>query len=139
MIYRVERPFEYMDNLQELKVKCPTCGHSSVMPVFVDVKICNHCKHKVQNNTFTYFEYKLRKTMKERENMTDSEKNYIELEIMQELGLLEEGTNIMELQAQYEQEKKDQEITEMIEANEPEQELENHMVIGEYYENGSEE
>lgn len=63
MIYKVENSYKYLDSLQVLKVKCPNCGHSSVMPVFVDTKICSHCKHKIQNNTKEYFNYKLRKTI----------------------------------------------------------------------------
>lgn len=67
MIYKAEKPFEYMDKIQDLKVKCPNCGHTSVMPVYVDTKICNHCKHKIQNNSKEYFNYKLRKMVKEKE------------------------------------------------------------------------
>ena len=67
MIYKAEKPFEYMDKIQDLKVKCTNCGHTSVMPVYVDTKICNHCKHKIQNNSKEYFNYKLRKMVKEKE------------------------------------------------------------------------
>lgn len=66
--------------------------------------------------------------------MSEEEKHYIELELMQELGLLEPGTNIMELQAEWDKEKQDDEIFQMVEENEPDYELENHMVLGEYYE-----
>jgi hypothetical protein len=72
--------------------------------------------------------------MKEKEQeMTEDERYYIELEILQEEGMLEEGTNIMELMAQHDVEKQDEEMAEIIEENKPEKELENHMVLGEYY------
>ena len=77
MNYRCEKPFEYLNKLQDLKVKCLNCGHSSVMPVFVDTKICSHCKHKVINNSKEYFNYKLRKMVKEKEM---GKKNNYELE-----------------------------------------------------------
>ena len=69
MIYKVENPNKYTDNLQDIKVKCPNCGHSFVIPVFLDTKICKHCNHKVHNNTKMYFDYKLKKMMKERNEM----------------------------------------------------------------------
>lgn len=56
--------------------------------------------------------------------MSDDQKAYLELEMLQELGLLEEGANIMTMMP-----------TKEVEIEEPTQELENHMVIGEYYEN----
>ena len=65
--------------------------------------------------------------------MTEDEKYYIELEVLQELGLLEKGTNIMELMAQHDIEKRDEEIDIMVQEQEPVKELENHMVLGEYY------
>ena len=65
--------------------------------------------------------------------MTEDEKFYIELEILQEEGLLEKGTNIMKVMAQHDIEKRDNEIDEMVKEQEPEKELENHMVLGEYY------
>lgn len=134
MIYKVENPDKYSDNLQDLKVKCPNCGHSFIIPVFIDSKVCKHCNHIVHNNSKLYFDYKLRKAMKEKEQeMTEDEKYYIELEILQEEGMLEEGTNIMELMAQHDVEKQDEEMAEIIEKNKPEKELENHMVLGEYY------
>lgn len=66
--------------------------------------------------------------------MSEEEKHYIELELMQEFGLLEPGANIMELQAEWDKEKQDDEVFQMVEENEPDYELENHMVLGEYYE-----
>lgn len=52
--------------------------------------------------------------------MTEDERYYIQLEIMQEFDYLEKGTNIMELLAQREQEE---------EVEKPVVELENHMVV----------
>ena len=46
----------------KLKVKC-SCGHTQVMPVFVDVANCTHCGKKIYNNTELYFKYKLRKEL----------------------------------------------------------------------------
>ena len=61
--------------------------------------------------------------------MSEEQRAYHELEIMQELGMLEEGTNICEILDEYVEEKKEmKEIKEV-----PSVELENHMVIGEYY------
>lgn len=129
-----ERPYEYYNKISDINVRCPYCGHTNIMPVFVDTKICHYCKHKIQNNTRDYFNYKLRKEIEKKEQeMTEDEKYYIELETMQELGMLEEGANIMELMAEHDIEKQDEEMAEIIEENEPEKELENHMVLGEYY------
>ena len=66
-IYRVENPWEYSQKMQDIKVKCPHCGHTNTMPVFVDAKICNWCKNKIYNNSPAYFKYKLRKEMKKYE------------------------------------------------------------------------
>lgn len=61
--------------------------------------------------------------------MTEEQRAYHELEMMQELGMLEEGTNICEILDEYVEEKREmKEIKEV-----PSVELENHMVIGEYY------
>ena len=61
--------------------------------------------------------------------MSEEQRAYHELEMMQELGMLEEGTNICEILDDYVEEKREmKEIKEV-----PSVELENHMVIGEYY------
>ena len=52
-----------MDKFDKLKVKCKYCGHSMIMKVQQDYKICDFCKHKVNNNTRDYFTYKLRKEL----------------------------------------------------------------------------
>lgn len=58
--YKVEKPDKYLEKIQELKVRCPYCGHTIVIPVFVDKQICSYCKRKVQNNSLLYFKYKMR-------------------------------------------------------------------------------
>ena len=49
-----------LKKLKELNVRCQ-CGHTFIMPVYVDSKICTNCGRKVQNNSLLYFKYKLRK------------------------------------------------------------------------------
>lgn len=61
--------------------------------------------------------------------MTSDQKYYHELEIMQELDLLEKGTNICELSEAHRQEVKDSETY----TEEIKKEIENHIVIEEYY------
>lgn len=67
--------------------------------------------------------------------MSDEQKAYHELEMMQELGMLEEGTNIAKVLETYVEDKK------AVSASREEQpqtfvELENQMVVGEYYNEG---
>lgn len=59
--------------------------------------------------------------------MSETQKAFHELETMQELGMLEEGTNICEILDDYIESKQE------IEYDDSYKELENHMVIGEYY------
>jgi hypothetical protein len=59
--------------------------------------------------------------------MSEEQKLYHELETMQEYGYLEEGTNIAEALEQYIEDNLEEETEDTYE------ELENHMVIGEYY------
>lgn len=56
-----------LNELEELKVKCQ-CGHTLILPVYLDSGICNHCGNKVKNNTKLYFKYKLRKEIKKNGN-----------------------------------------------------------------------
>lgn len=51
-----------LSELEKLKVKCP-CGHSMVMPVYLDYMICDYCGRKVLNNTKLHFMYKVRKEL----------------------------------------------------------------------------
>ena len=67
--------------------------------------------------------------------MSDEQKAYHELEMMQELGMLEKGTNIAKVLETYVEDKK------AVSASREEQpqtfvELENQMVVGEYYNEG---
>ena len=48
-----------------LRVSCPYCNHKSMMPVFMDERLCYWCKRKIKNNTKAYFKYKLRQKQKE--------------------------------------------------------------------------
>lgn len=63
--------------------------------------------------------------------MSDEQKLYHELEGMQELGLLKEGTNISEILDEYVELNKKIEIVEKTN-----DEIENQMVVGEYYNEG---
>lgn len=64
--YKYDTVAKYSDAMEELKVKC-SCGHSTVMPVFVNQKICSFCGNIVKNNTKAYFLYKLRKELNKNE------------------------------------------------------------------------
>lgn len=59
--------------------------------------------------------------------MSEDQKLYHELEGMQELGLLEEGTNISNILEDY------KELNQEIEIKTTNDEIENQMVVGEYY------
>ena len=63
--------------------------------------------------------------------MSEEQKLYHELEGMQELGLLKEGTNISEILDEYVELNKKIEIVEKTN-----DEIENQMVVGEYYNEG---
>lgn len=52
-----------LSQLEELKVEC-SCGHKTIMPVYLDTTICSYCKKRIKNNTKLYFMYKLRKELK---------------------------------------------------------------------------
>lgn len=63
--------------------------------------------------------------------MSEEQRLYHELEGMQELGLLKEGTNISEILDEYVELNKKIEIVEKTN-----DEIENQMVVGEYYNEG---
>lgn len=65
--------------------------------------------------------------------MSEEQRAYHELEMMQELGMLEEGTNICEILDEYVETKKEKVI------ETPNIEIENQMVVGEYYSNEGED
>lgn len=58
---------KYQDELSKLVVKC-TCGHSKMIPVFLDKVLCDYCGKTIKNTTKLHFKYKLRKLIKEKEN-----------------------------------------------------------------------
>lgn len=62
--------------------------------------------------------------------MTDDQRYFHELEAMQELGLIE--GNICEIMGQHDIEKRDDELTKLEESS-SNQDLENHIVETEYY------
>ena len=51
-----------LEMYSSIKVKCK-CGHSQVIPVFMDVANCSFCGKKIHNNTKLYFKYKMRKEL----------------------------------------------------------------------------
>lgn len=53
-----------MQEYAKIKVKCKYCGHTNTMPVFMDTRICNHCKKLIYNNTKVYFKYNLIKELR---------------------------------------------------------------------------
>ena len=63
--------------------------------------------------------------------MSDDQRYFHELEAMQELGLIK--GNICEMMGQHDIEKRDDELTNLINENSSNQELENHIVESEYY------
>lgn len=56
----LDDPAKYDKAVAEIKAKCK-CGHTSVMPVFVDSKICSYCGSIIKNNSRGFFKYRLRK------------------------------------------------------------------------------
>ena len=52
------------ETYNEIKVKCKHCGHTNKIPVYVDTQNCWFCHIKLQNNTKSYFKYKMRKLMR---------------------------------------------------------------------------
>lgn len=63
--------------------------------------------------------------------MNEEQRAYHELEMMQELGMLKKGTNITKVLEDYVEDKK--ELENYKEKTNTYVELENHMVVGEYY------
>jgi ribosomal protein L37AE/L43A len=52
-----------IETYTNIKVKCPRCGHTQVIPVYLDSNNCSYCGKKLRNNTRLYFKYKLRKEL----------------------------------------------------------------------------
>ena len=40
----LEKPAKYHDAIADIKSKCK-CGHTKVIPVYVDRILCNYCGH----------------------------------------------------------------------------------------------
>ena len=51
---------KYQDKLAKLKVKCKHCGHTKVIPKFLDKVICNWCGHAIYRDPKKEFEERLR-------------------------------------------------------------------------------
>lgn len=49
---------KYADEMAKLKVKC-SCGHSVIVPAFVDRKLCRYCHRYVYKDPQTEFRYKM--------------------------------------------------------------------------------
>lgn len=69
--------------------------------------------------------------------MSEDQRLFHELEAMQELGIL--GDDLNKVYTQMLQEKKDEELTELINENKPVINDENQMVVGDYYKEEGEE
>lgn len=63
----LEEPAKYHDAIADIKSKCK-CGHTKVIPVYVDRIICNYCGHWIYRTPKLEFEYKLREEMKKNDN-----------------------------------------------------------------------
>ena len=64
LMTKYEEDTKIMQEYNKIKVKCKCCGHTNTIPVFMDTKICSFCKNKINNNTKTYFKYKLIKELR---------------------------------------------------------------------------
>ena len=56
-----------------IKVKCK-CGHSIIIPVWVNYRVCSYCGKRIRNNTKAWFKYQFKKKAKEIQdgNSTDN-------------------------------------------------------------------
>ena len=66
--YKKENPEKYAKACEEIKMLCPVCQHTLMIPVYIQYKVCSWCGCKTLNNTKARFNYMLRKKMKENEN-----------------------------------------------------------------------
>ena len=64
--YRKEEPEKYAKGLQEIQLLCK-CGHSIMIPVQDEDKICSYCGNKVKNGTWARFKYLYFKTRREKD------------------------------------------------------------------------
>ena len=44
-----------IETYTNIKVKCDRCGHTQVIPVYLDESNCSFCGKKLRNNTRLYF------------------------------------------------------------------------------------
>ena len=65
---RVENPMKYHNKIANIKHKCKHCGHTIIIPEFVDRNLCDHCGHWIYRTPQLEFKYKLRKEMKKNDN-----------------------------------------------------------------------
>jgi len=64
--YRKEEPEKYAKALREIHFLC-SCGHTIMIPVQDQYKVCSYCGKKNLNTTKARFKYMLRKKMKQSE------------------------------------------------------------------------
>ena len=67
MIIQKREDEKILNAYTRLKVKC-ICGHTQVIPVFLDDKICTNCGRKLKNTTKLHFMYKMRKELRNEKN-----------------------------------------------------------------------
>lgn len=65
--FKKENPEKYANALEPIRMLCPNCKHSLMIPVFQQYKVCSWCGFKALNNTKARFEYMLRKKMNQNE------------------------------------------------------------------------
>ena len=59
---RLSNDIKLQEMYQQIKSKC-VCGHTQVIPAFLDEQICKHCGRKIINKSKHHFIYKLRKEL----------------------------------------------------------------------------
>ena len=50
--------------IKTLNFKCKNCGHTMLLPAFIENGICSHCKTKQMNTSKARFEYRLYKAIR---------------------------------------------------------------------------
>lgn len=63
--YRKEQPEKYANALREIHFLCE-CGHTIMIPVQQQYKVCSFCGKKNLNTTKARFKYMLNKTRREK-------------------------------------------------------------------------
>lgn len=54
------------DNYSSVRVYCKKCGHTNIIPAYIDKKECTWCHSKVLNDTKVHFKRKLKQMMEEK-------------------------------------------------------------------------